>query len=464
MKVLFASSEIYPYAKSGGLADVADALPHAMQKDVDISRVMPLYGFLDTKGLKSIESFEINLSGISYDIEVYAKNENKITTYFIKAPLLSQTQNLYGDKNGDYGNNDLRFAIFSMGVVELALKLGVDILHLNDWHTALAALYIKDKNLNIKTVFTIHNLAYQGIFDFDSLGRIGVDSRYFHIEALEFYGRVNLLKAGIAFCDALVTVSETYAKEIQTKEFGCGLDGFLRVNKHKLNGVLNGINTKIFNPKTDKYLTYAFDKNSLSDKYKNKVDFIKSSTLKDPRKPLFVMITRLVEQKGTDLVVLSMAKLLKRKINFFLIGEGDDNISEKFEKLSDKYDNFEFFRGYDEGLSHMAYASADFLLMPSRFEPCGLNQMIAMRYATLPIVHSVGGLKESVFEDSMACGSGIVFEKFNKKEFLDAVERALKLRKNKKKFDEIRQKDMKCDFSFRKSALKYTEIYKKILK
>ena len=463
MNILFASSEIFPHAKSGGLADVSAALPHAIKEFENISRVMPLYGFMGMKGLMEVDSFEFSLSGITYDVEVYKKTKNKITTYFIKAPLLSQTQNLYGDENGDYGNNDLRFAIFSMAIVKLALRLKIDILHLNDWHVALVALYVKDENLNIKTVFSIHNLAYQGIFDVDSLSRIGVDSKYFHIDALEFYGKVNFLKAGIAFCDALTTVSPTYAKEILTKEFGCGLDGFLKVHKSKLSGILNGIDTTLFNPKTDKYLVCHFDTKSLKDKHKNKVDFIKRSTLKDPRKPLFVMITRLVEQKGVELVLDLFDKLLENKINLFILGEGDEIISQKFEKLSNRYNNFEFFRGYDEGLSHMAYASADFLLMPSRFEPCGLNQFIAMRYGTIPVIHSVGGLKDSVFEDSVACGNGVVFEDFTKKEFLSAIERALKLKKDKKRFDDIKVLNMRCDFSFNKSALEYLKIYKEIL-
>jgi len=463
MKVLFASSEIFPHAKSGGLADVSAALPHAIKEFENISKVMPLYGFIDKKALKKVVTLEVNISHIKYDVVVYSKLEKKLLTYFIEAPLLSDTQNLYGDENGDYANNDLRFAIFCSGVVALSLELGVDVVHLNDWHTALVALYIKDRKLDIKTVFTIHNLAYQGIFEFNSLRRIGIDDSYFNIDELEFYGKINFLKAGIAFCDALTTVSPTYAKEILTKEFGCGLDGFLTVHKSKLSGILNGIDTTLFNPKTDKCLVSNFDTKSLKDKHKNKVNFIKRLTLKDPRKPLFVMVTRLVEQKGIDLVLFSLKKLLKNRLNFFMIGEGDNYISTKLENISKEYDNFEFFRGYDEGLSHMAYASADFLLMPSRFEPCGLNQFIAMRYGTIPIIHSVGGLKDSVFEDSVACGNGIVFEKFTQKEFLDAVDRALSLKKDSKKFIKIKKANMECDFSFSKSALKYIEIYKKIL-
>ncbi len=464
MKILFASSEVFPHAKSGGLADVASALPHAIKEFEDISRVMPLYGFMSKKGLKKVKNLEIKISHIKYDVVVYTKLQKKVLTYFIEAPLLSSTQNMYADEKGDYANNDLRFSIFCNAIVVLSLELGVDIIHLNDWHTALTALYIKDAKLDIKTVFTIHNLAYQGIFDFESLQRVGIDSKYFSMDKLEFYGRVNFLKAGVFYSDAVTTVSSNYAKEILTKEFGCGLDGFLKVHKAKLSGILNGIDTDIFNPKTDKTLVYRFDKNSLKDKYKNKVEFIKQSTLKDPRKPLFVMITRLVEQKGIDLVLSSLKKLLQNKLNFFMLGEGGENISIHLEKLSKKYDNFEFFNGYNESLSHMAYASADFLLMPSRFEPCGLNQLIAMRYGTIPVVHSVGGLKESVFEDILACGIGIVFEKFTQKEFLSAIDRALKLKKDTKKLDEIKQLNMECDFSFEKSALKYIEIYYKILK
>jgi starch synthase len=463
MRVLFASSEIFPYAKSGGLADVADALPHAIKEFVEVSRVMPLYSFIQRDTLKKEMQYSIELSGIEYRCAIYSKDEYGVVTYFIKAPLLSSTKNMYGDGDGGYANNDLRFAVFCKAIVELCKKLDIEIVHLNDWHTALVALYIKDKKLNIKTLFTIHNLAYQGIFGFESLRRIGVSERYFTMDALEFYGGVNYLKAAIAYSDAITTVSPSYAKEILTQEFGAALDGFLKVHKNKLIGILNGINTDIFNPKTDKNIFCNFDKNSLENKYKNKVQFIKNSTLKDPRRPLFVMISRLVEQKGVDMLLISLKQLLEKKINLFVLGDGDEQISSEFLKLSKLYDNFEFFRGYDEGLSHKVYASGDFLLMPSRFEPCGLNQMISMSYATIPLVHSVGGLRDSVYEDNKGCGRGMVFEKFSKKEFLNAVDRALKLKKDKERFDEVRVSNLGCDFSFTKSALKYLEIYKKLL-
>lgn len=462
MKVMFASSEIFPYAKSGGLADAADALPQVLSSDVDISSVMPLYGFMNKKKLDYSDTFKLTFGGTDYKIDLYTKENNGIKTYFIEAPFLSDTQNLYGDQDGDYPNNDLRFGIFCMAIVELSTRLKVDILHLNDWHTALAALFIKERHSEIKTVFTIHNLAYQGLFEKSSVERLGIDKKYFTIDGLEFYSKMNFLKAAIAYSDSITTVSPTYAKEILTKEFGCGLDGFLACHKDKLTGILNGINTVIFNPKKDKNIPVSFDKNSLENKYENKVQFIKKSTLKDPRKPLFVMVSRLVEQKGVDLLIDSLDSILEKKLNLFVVGEGSVEYVKKLKEFSKRYDNFEFFDGYDESLSHQTYAAADFLLMPSRFEPCGLNQMIAMRYGTIPIVHAVGGLKDSVHEEAALCGGGIIYEKQSKQEFLSAIDRALKLKKEGKKIRTLIESNMDCDFSFKHSALEYIEVYKKI--
>ena len=459
MNILFASSEIFPHAKSGGLADVADSLPKSLAEFENISKVMPLYGFMKSDDLKHEFTDNINLGGVSYRVDFYKKINKNIETYFVKAPLLSNTKNLYGYKDEDYANNDLRFGIFCKSIVVLAQKLRVDILHLNDWHTALGALFVKDEKLKIKTVFTIHNLAYQGIFDKNSLKRLSINQEYFNMDGLEFYGKISFLKAGIAYSDAITTVSPTYAKEILTKEFGCGLEGFLRHHKNKLSGILNGIDVDLFNPKNDETLYLKYDENSVENKKENKRAFLKNSTLKDLRVPLFVMITRLVEQKGIDLVIKSLKEFLAKRVNFFILGEGSLEISKKLEKFSKEYKNFEFIDTYDEILSHKTYAAADFLLMPSKFEPCGLNQMIAMKYGTIPIVHDVGGLKDSV-EDGV---NGFKFKKETKKEFLLTVEMALKLKKNSKKFNSMRVLNMQKDLSFRASALKYIEVYKKIL-
>lgn len=459
MNILFASSEIFPHAKSGGLADVADSLPTSLAEFENITKIMPLYGFMKKDDLNLEFSDEIILGGIYYKLSFYKKVEDNIATYFVNAPLLSDTQDLYGDRYGDYANNDLRFGIFCKAIVLLAQKLNVDLLHLNDWHTALSALYIKEEKLKIKTVFTIHNLAYQGIFEQSSLEKLSINQKYFNIDGLEFYGNINFLKAGVAYSDAVTTVSPTYAKEILTKEFGCGLDGFLKYHKNKLSGILNGINTTIFNPKNDENLYFKYDFKRLENKLENKKAFLKKSTLKNSKIPLFVMITRLVEQKGIDLVIKSLKKLLAKRVNFLILGEGNLEITKKLKKMAKEYRNFEFIDTYDEVLSHKTYAAADFLLMPSKFEPCGLNQMIAMRYGTLPIVHKVGGLKDSVADGV----NGLVFKKETKKDLLLAIDKALKLKKNSKKFNKIRKLNMQKDLSFTKSALKYIEIYKKIL-
>ena len=463
MKVLFASSEMFPFVKTGGLGDVANALPLTLKKHSDLSVVVPLYGFLELNNLEKTTEFELILGGINYFIEIYKLVYEDINIYFIKAPILSETQHLYSYKGGDYENNDLRFGIFSAAIVELCVILKVKIVHLNDWHTALSAFYIKQRNLNIKSLFTIHNLAYQGVFNQDSCKRLGIADEYFTMDALEFYGQLNILKAGIAYADAITTVSSTYAQEILTPEFGCGLDGFLNHHSKKLTGILNGINTDLFNPKTDPNLSEHYSITMLENKYKNKTVFLKNTTLKDPRRPLFVVLSRLVEQKGIDLIVKVLPELLKKKINVFILGEGEEQYTNKLESLAQTHKNLEFRNCFDEELSPLVYAAADFLLMPSRFEPCGLAQLIAMRYGTIPIVYATGGLKDSVHEKKNLCGRGIVFEKYTKKEFTQAIDRALKLKKDTKDFNEARIFNMKCDLSFEKGASEYIKLYESLV-
>jgi starch synthase len=452
MRVLFAASEIFPYAKTGGLADVAYSLPLALKKEAAISRVMPFYSFMDKEKLKLYDNFTVTLDGGHYRVEVYVKKEKGVSTYFIKAPHLSARKHLYGDKRGDYKDNALRFGIFSMAIVELALRLNIELIHLNDWHTALVALFVKDNALNIKTVFTIHNLAYQGIFDKSFLDILGIPSSYFTMNSLEFYGQINLLKAGIAYSDALTTVSPGYAQEIVTDAFGCGLNGFLKIYEDKLTGILNGIDYDVFKPLKDK-----------SAKKKAKSALCKKFGFKDSTLPLFVMVSRLVAQKGIDLLMDSFDALQKKNINIFILGEGDKKHALALKQFAKRYDNFSFYQGYDEALSHQTYLASDFLLMPSVFEPCGLNQFIAMNFGSIPVVHEVGGLKDSVHETKRLCGRGISYQGQNKKEFLYAVQRALELIGDKEKMDEITAFNLKCDFSFEKSAKQYLQIYKSLL-
>lgn len=464
MQILFCASEIYPYAKSGGLADVGHSLVKALSKHAEIQSVMPLYGFMPKKELEKTDiAFSINLGGVFYDITLYEKLHDGVKTYFVDAPLLSATEEMYGDTKGDYANNDIRFALFCAAVVELAQIIHADIVHANDWHSALVPLLVRRAKLNIKTLFSIHNLAYHGIFERDSLARVGLEDSYFHMDALEFYGRVNFLKAGIVYSDALTTVSPTYAKEIQTKEFGCGLEGLLQHYKSKLTGILNGIDESVFNPQNDAALLSCYSSNTLAKKYENKKALQREVGLSGLKKPLFVMISRLVHQKGFDLLIESLDAFLGEDVNFVLLANGDENYKKTLLSYTKKYKNFRFLCGYDEALSHRIYAAGDFLLMPSLYEPCGLNQMIAARYGTIPIVNKVGGLKDSVHERGAKCAQGIVMREASKKALLGAVNMAVALYGDSAKKEEMISFNMKCDFSFAKSALLYHKLYKKML-
>ena len=434
MKVLFAASEIYPYAKTGGLADVAAALPKALGRHCEIYRVMPKYRFIDIPFQKCDIGFEV----FGRRVEIYRHE----TTYFIYEERLCERDYPYGEPGSAYEDNWLRFAIFSAAIAKLSWILGVDLLHLNDWHTALAAIYAP-----CKKIFTIHNLAYQGIFEASVAKELSLGP-YFTMEGLEFYGKVNYLKAGIAYSDHVTTVSPTYAKEIQTPAFGCGLDGFLKKHASKLTGILNGIDYDIFDPAKDPLLPYHFDVATIGRKKEIKKTFFEDDN------PLFIFIGRFVEQKGIDTLIEALPELLAKELNLFILGEGE----ERFEKAvtSLKAPNYKAFIGYKEILSHQLYAAADFLLMPSRFEPCGLNQMIAMRYGTIPIVRPVGGLRDSVYP----IGSGRCGEGFWIRNLLKSVEDALKYHP---KSQEIRRFDMGCDFSIDRCAKEYYRLYERIM-
>ncbi|RRS30342.1 MAG: hypothetical protein P794_07220 [Epsilonproteobacteria bacterium (ex Lamellibrachia satsuma)] len=457
MKVLFASSEIYPYSKSGGLGDVAHSLPLALKKRCRMVSITPLYRFIDRKkfNLHSLgTTYTLQIAEKTYTYELFqAKGSD---TLFVYNDILCETEALYG-----YDNDALRFGLFSYMIAAVAERINADIVHLNDWHTALAALLLKPAA--IKTVFSIHNLAYQGIFNKKTLRKLAIDKRYFTMEGLEFYGKVNFLKAGIAYSNIITTVSPTYAKEILTDQFGCGLDGFLKKHEARLKGILNGIDTLFFNPEKDRTIGVNFDAVHLEKKAENKRQYYRTLGIEENDKPLFIFIGRLVEQKGISVMMEMLKNLSKELLEFVILGEGEKETEKKLLKLSKKYQNIHYIQGYDEALSHQLYASADFLLMPSLFEPCGLNQMIAARYGTVPIVHSTGGLKDSVFEQIEKCIQGIVFDDFSKEGCLGAVMRALVLYRNKKTYQSMVKFDMECDVSFKRSAKAYMKIYRELL-
>lgn len=464
--ILFASGEVYPFAKTGGLADVAYSLPKALGERHEVTVVMPLYRMVDRSryGIEKRDAFTVDMGGVTYEIGLYGCRFDGGEYLFVEAPLLSEREYLYGPPEAGYEDNALRFGLFSHAVTTLSTRMRSDIVHLNDWQTALAALLIAQKgSARAKTVFTIHNLAYQGVFDASCLVQLGIDERYFTPEGIEYYGKINLMKAGIGYADAVTTVSPTYAKEIRTPAFGCGLEGFLNAHADKLTGIVNGIDTSHFSPATDPalYRPYTTPRGK---KY-NKQRYLSSVGLRGDDRPLFIFIGRFTWQKGMDILTRTLTDMAKYACNIAILGEGEAQYRRGIELQAERFENVHCFFGYDEALSHRMYAAADFLLMPSLFEPCGLNQLIAMHYGTVPVVHGVGGLADTVRPIGRCgreAGCGIVFDAATAAALLAAFRDAIELYDTPKRFAKTAAADMKVDVSWGESAKAYESLYAKI--
>ncbi len=456
LKVLLASSEVAPFSKTGGLADVAGSLPLALHKlGVDIRIVTPRY--------KSVKVFGNE-----------ARLNNDVPVYFIEHEGYFMRDNLYGDKSGDYRDNLERFAFFSRGALEFLKDLDFkpDIIHCNDWQTALICVYLKTIFKDdpfyrgIKTIFTVHNIGYQGLFPKEHFPRTGLPPDLFTIDGLEFYDKVNILKGGLIFSDAITTVSPTYAKEIQTREFGYGLDGVLTQRKDSLFGIVNGIDYNEWNPSKDKELQFHFSAAKIEGKYNNKKMLQMEGGLKENEDaPLIGIISRLADQKGLDIISRIIEPLLKTEAQLILLGTGEEKYHILFEGMKMKYsEKASIHLKFDAILAKVIYAGSDMFLMPSRYEPCGLGQLISLRYGTIPIVRKTGGLADTIAEYNPKTeqGNGFVFEKYDAKELLRAIGRALDLYKNKNAWRKLVLNAMKCDFSWEGSAKKYIELYLKI--
>lgn len=474
MSILFAASEIFPYAKTGGLADVGHALPEALREEGEtVYSIMPLYNQVNREKFGIVYSgltFDYWLAGIRHQFDVFYKEENQCEL-FIYNPILCDRNGLYHDEFGDFGDNALRFGLFSYSILEVMIRMKLDIhaIHVNDWQTALVPLLLKTRyHLDIKTVLTIHNLAYQGVFSKSCMFDLELDwESCFKFNGLEYYDAVNFLKAGIYFADKVTTVSHTYAYEIQTPRFGSGLDETLRNNSYKLRGIVNGISTIEFNAKTDKYINHNFTVKKYKGKQKNKEELCQELGLEDSNRPLFIFIGRFTSQKGVDLILDAMQLFCTYEANFVILGSGEDFYNHAFGSLINRYKNIKIKLGYDEGFGRKMYASADYLLMPSVFEPCGLNQMISMQYGVLPIVAKTGGLRDTVVDftdvediESSNLGMGIAFDEHNLFWFNHAIAKALSLYGNKEKFEKISKRNMEIDNSWKNSAHEYINLYK----
>ena len=480
LKIIFASSEVTPFAKTGGLADVSASLPAAIASLGHQVRIfMPLYRSVMEGAfkLKPLErSLEVPFRGrLLKDKIFYSEIEQDLMIYFVKHDKFFDRRRLYGISEGGYFDNADRFIFFSRGILHLSKLIGFqpDIIHCNDWQTGLVPVYLKSLYKedpffsNTRTVFTIHNLAYQGVFPKEYMAASGLPMELFSTKGLEYCGKMNFMKGGIVFSDIITTVSEKYAQEIQTPEYGYGMDGGLRDRSHDVYGVLNGVNYTDWNPDADCHIAANYNTKDLSGKKKCKKELMKIFKLKGPEEaPIIGMITRLAEQKGCDLLADATDELLKMELFLILLGQGDKKYEKKFSELGKKHRGRLAVKiAFDNVLAHKIEAGSDMFLMPSRYEPCGLNQMYSLKYGTIPVVRATGGLDDTImeFDPEAGKGNGFKFAEYSSRALIEEIKRALAIYQNKNLWLRLVKNVMKEDFSWKRSALKYEEIYNQVL-
>ena len=456
MKIAMIASEVVPFAKTGGLADVAGALPLVLEDcGQDVIIIMPRY--------KCVTSGKFKLSRVSKDVSNATIGKN-IKVYFIENDLYFNRDGLYVDKNGDYKDNLERFAYFCRRALDLLkeINFSADILHLHDWQASLVAVYLK--NLYSKapfyskmhSVLTIHNLGYQGLFSKDEFAKLGLESSLFSVFGLEFYNQVNLLKGGIIFSDFINTVSPTYAEEIQTEELGFGLDGLLRERKNVLSGIVNGLDYYVWDPNTDGFIVQNFSAQNIEDKSFNKKNLQEICGL--PVKedvPVLGIVSRLIEAKGFDILTQGLDEICKMDVQLVILGTGDLKYHKIMEAGQKKYPKkISLNLRFDDPLAHKIYAGSDIFLMLSKYEPCGLGQLISLHYGTIPLVYKTGGLADTINKNN-----GFVLAIRTKEEFVKLLKKAVSNFKNKDKWTRLINNAMKCNFSWEASAKKYIQLY-----
>ncbi len=471
MRVCFVASEVFPFSKTGGLADVAGALPVALSKHgTDIVVFSPAYRSAKAFKLQKLGKYNLSFGSKEESYELLTKSHKGIRFYFIGNDYYYDREFLYNDGLSDYEDNAERFSLFCAATLDALsrLKLQPEIIHINDWQTALIPAYKKlyfPQLSNAKVLLTIHNIAYQGIFNPDKLSALALPNEYFSIKLFEFYGKLNLLKGGIVLSDFINTVSKTYAEEIQTEEFGAGLHGVLKSVSYKLTGIVNGIDTEYWNPETDQMIFYNYSQKKIENKEKNKTALRKLLGLTGEL-PMFGMVSRMATQKGLDILIPAVNLFLKQnRAHFVFLGKGDKPIENSLKELSEKYkDTVSANIRFDETLAHRIYAASDFFLMPSRYEPCGLGQLIAYRYGTIPIARATGGLKDTINDlNDQGNGTGFLFEEYSDKAFLDKLHQAYKLYDNQGSMLNIRKHIMSLDYSWENQSKEYMKLYERII-
>lgn len=463
---------------AGSLPKALAALGH------DVRVVLPYYRTVKQGGFgKAVFATGVKLSNVApdtglernFDLRKDLLPGSSIPVYFIDQEKYFDREKLYGDESGDFPDNLERFAFFAHSVFSAAIESGFvpDIIHCHDWHTGMIPIFLRIHYKEVEafkkagTLFTVHNLAYQGLFPDHQYGKLGLPTELFQAEGLEFYGQVNFMKTALRFADRINTVSPRYADEIQGMEFGCGLEGVLHARRQDLSGIINGLDYTAWSPEIDPYLNIKYSKDSLDLKTKFKCEFVKSLGLDwDCDAPLLGVVSRLESMKGLDLLEEIMDYLMHMDMNFILLGTGEPRFMESFKHIGETYpDKASVHLTFNEAMAHRIEAASDFFVMPSRFEPCGLNQLISLRYGTVPVVRQTGGLANTVseFDSKTLKGNGFTFHEFSSMGLFNAIKRALELYKNKDLWRTLQKNGMSADYSWGASARQYVDLYNTIL-
>jgi len=482
MKILFASAEVTPFSKAGGLADVAGALPKALESlGIETRIFTPGYNSISWKDydLDEAATLDVPVGDTVYPAEIVKTilpDTKGVLVYFVRNAHFFDRKGIYTvPTTGEgYEDNDERFIFFMRAILEWLKQDNwrPDILHSNDHHTALLPAYLKDMYSDlssVKSVFTIHNMGYQGIYEPDVIPKTGFPLDYHETNpAFQFWGKVNFMKVALHYAHKITTVSPTYAKEIMSSnEFGFGLEKNLKQREADVSGILNGVDYSVWSPQTDELIPYNYDAKSYAGKSKNRDELLRSNRLVAERgTPVIGMVSRLVDQKGFDILWEAMEELLEKDLRLIILGTGDQRYERQLEEIRDDFpQKFAINLAYNNKMAHLIEAGSDMFLMPSKYEPCGLNQMYSLKYGTIPIVHATGGLADTIqdYDPGTHKGNGFSFIEYSSEALLETIERALLTFRNKAQWKFLRDNAMRCDFSWDVSAQKYLELYESLI-
>jgi starch synthase len=478
LRIVMVSSELEPFSKTGGLADVASALPRALGRlGHDVTVITPRYRGIDAGEHHGAVAAQVGGHWFECGLYEHPLGPNA-RALFVDVPSLYHREGLYNAHNVDFPDNALRFAVLNLAALEWAGRQpqAPSLIHAHDWQAGLAPVYLRShfsqhpRLAGLPSVFTIHNLAYQGIFEKEWMPQLGLGWDIFTVRGLEFWDRISFLKAGVNFADAVTTVSPRYAQEIQTAEFGYGFDGVMRDRRDALSGILNGIDVERWNPAADPHLPAPYSADDLAGKRAAKRALLEKFGLAADaaalERPVIGMITRLVDQKGQDLVAAVAGELMELGATFMVLGSGETRYQEMWSHLRHQFpDRIGMYIGFHDELAHLIEGGSDLFLMPSRYEPCGLNQMYSLRYGTVPVVRQTGGLADSVqpWVAETGEGTGFLFHDYHPSALLDAVRRALAAYRDRDGWRRLQANGMRQDFSWHRSAARYVEVYKGVI-